>query len=132
MDPLTQMSKHYHLRFDQKLGNGICAIFHILCACIAFTSMLEKPWLSGISSDEQERYKPVTTCTYWPLLGYFNNWNIIQFSQKSPPSDAFNEMHQVFIYVISDNMVLLVEPGKYGSIDTTNTETNVFYVIMFT
>ena len=29
-------------------------------------------------------------------------------------------------------MALLVESGKYGAIITTNTETNGFYVIMFT
>ena len=42
------MSKHYHLRFDPKLGMGVCAIRHIPCACVACTSMLEKSWISGI------------------------------------------------------------------------------------
>ena len=40
--------KHYHFRFDPKLGNGICEIRHIPCACVACTSMLDKPWISGI------------------------------------------------------------------------------------
>ena len=44
------LSKHYHLRFDPKLGHGIFEIDHILCAYIACTSMLEKPWISGIQS----------------------------------------------------------------------------------
>ena len=47
------MSKHYHLRFDPKLGNGACAIFRIPCACVAFTSMLYKPWMYGIPSVEK-------------------------------------------------------------------------------
>ena len=111
---------------------GICEIFRILCACVVCISMLDKPWISGISPDEQERYKPVTNCTYFPVLGYFNNWNIIQFSQNSTPSDAFDEIHQVVIHRISDNMALLVESGKYGSINTTDTTINGFYVIMFT
>ena len=34
------MSKHYHLRFDPKLGMGICGILCIPCACVACTSML--------------------------------------------------------------------------------------------
>ena len=72
------MSKHHHLRFDPKLGMGVCAILRIPCACVACTSMLDKTWISGISSDKQERYKPVTKCTYWPVLGSFKNWNIIQ------------------------------------------------------
>ena len=27
--------KHYHLRFDPKLGMGVCAIRRITCACVA-------------------------------------------------------------------------------------------------
>ena len=58
------LSKHYHLRFDPKLGNGVCAIRCIPCPCVACTSMLDKHWISGIPLDEQECYKPVTKCTY--------------------------------------------------------------------
>ena len=72
------LGKHYHLRFDPKLGMGKCAICRIPCACVACTSMLYKPWISGIPSEKQERYKPVTKCTYWQVLGEFNNWNIIE------------------------------------------------------
>ena len=42
------------------------------------------------------------------------------------------QIHQIFIDVISDNMALIVESGKYGHINTTGTTTNGFYVIMFT
>ena len=41
-------SKHYHLRFDPKLGNGVCKICRITCACVACISMLDNPWISGI------------------------------------------------------------------------------------
>ena len=47
------LSKHYHLSFDPKLGNSVCAILHIPCACVACTSMLEKPCISHIPSDKQ-------------------------------------------------------------------------------
>ena len=98
------MIKHYHLRFDPKLGNVVCKIRLIPCACVVCTPMLDKPWISGIPSDEQELYKPVTKCNYWPVLGSFNNWNIIQFSQMSIHYDAFDEIHQVVLDGISDNM----------------------------
>ena len=42
------LSKIFYLCFDPKLGNGVCAIFCILCACVTCTSILEKPWISGI------------------------------------------------------------------------------------
>ena len=41
-------------------------------------------------------------------------------------------IHQVVLDSISDNMASLVESGKYGSINTTDTSINRFYVIMFT
>ena len=92
--------------------------------------MLDKPWIYGITLDEKERYKTFTKCTYWPVLGSFNNWNVIHLSQKSTPSDAVDEIHQVVLDVMSNNMASLVELVKYGSIKTTDTETNIFYVIM--
>ena len=102
------------------------------CVCVACTSILYKAWISGAPSDKQERYKPVTKCTYWPVLGSFNNWNIIQLTTKSTSSDTFDEIHQVVLDGISDNMESSVESGKYGAINTTDTSTNGFYVIMFT
>ena len=78
-------------------------------------------YIYGIPSDEQERYKPVIKSTYWPVLGSFNNWNIIKLSQKSTPSDEFDEIHKVVLDEISDNMASLVYSGKYGAINTTDT-----------
>ena len=46
------LSKHYRLRGDLELGNDICAIICIPCACVACTSMIYKPWISGIPLDE--------------------------------------------------------------------------------
>ena len=96
-----RLSKHYHLRFDPQIGNGVCAIFLITRDFVAYKSMLDKHWISGIPSDKQDQYNPVINCTYWPVLGPFENLNIIQFSQKSTPYDAFDEIHQVVLYGIS-------------------------------
>ena len=122
------LGKHYHFIFDPKLGMGVCAIRRIPCACVASTSMLDKPCIYGILSDKQDRYKPVTKCTYWPVLGSFNNWNIIQLSSKSTSSDTFDEIRLIVIGSISDNMASSVESGKYGAINTTDTSTNEFYM----
>ena len=126
------LSKHYHLSFDPKIGMGICVIRRIPCDCVECASMLDKTWIYVIASDEQERYKTATKCTYWPVLGSFNIWNTIKFSQKSTLSNAFDEILQVVLDGISDNMASLFELGKYGAINKTDTTTNGFYVIMFT
>ena len=59
-----RMSKHYHLLSYPKQGNCVCAILLIPCACVACTSILDKPWIYGIPPDKQERYEFVTKCTY--------------------------------------------------------------------
>ena len=53
-------------------------------------------------------------------------------SQKSTPYDTFDEIQQVFLDGISDNMVSLVQYGKYGVINKTDIKTSGFYVIIFT
>ena len=53
-------------------------------------------------------------------------------SPKSTSSETFDVIHQVVLDRISDNMASLVESGTYGAINTTDTSTNGFYVIMFT
>ena len=53
-------------------------------------------------------------------------------SSKSTSFDTFDEVHQVVLDGISDNMASLVKSGTYGAINTTDTSTNGFYVIMFT
>ena len=47
------LSKHYHLRFYPKLGNGVCEIHRIPWACVECASTLEKPWIYSIPPDEQ-------------------------------------------------------------------------------
>ena len=98
------LSKNYHLYFYPKLGHGICAIRRIPCACVGCTSIMEKPWIYGIFPTKQARYQPVTNCTYWPVMGSYNNWNIIDLTPKSTPFEAFYEIHQVVLDGISDNM----------------------------
>ena len=40
--------KNYHLRFDTKLGHGICTIRRIPCAYVACTSIIDQLWIYGI------------------------------------------------------------------------------------
>ena len=98
------LGKNYHLRFDPNLRNVICAIFRIPCDSVACTSMLYKPWIYVIHSTKQARYQPVINCTYWPVLGPYNNWNIIHITPISIPYEAFYDIHQVVIDGISENM----------------------------
>ena len=124
-------SKHYNLCFYPKIGHGICEIRRILCTCVGFTSMLEKPFISGILSKKQAHCQPVTNCTYFPVLVSYSNWNIIELTPKSTPFGGFDDMHQVVLDVISENMDFLVQSGMYYAINTYYTTDNVLYVIQF-
>ena len=125
------MSKHYHLRFNIKVGHGICAILRIPCACVSFTSILDQPWISGIPSKKQACYQSVTNCTHWPYLGSYKNCNIIELTPKSTNFKAFDEIHQVFLDSISDNMASFVQSVIYGAINIDDNTTNGLYVIQF-
>ena len=62
------LGKHYHLCFDPKVCNGVCTIRRIPYACVACTTMIDKPWISGILSDEKERYKPINNFTILAII----------------------------------------------------------------
>ena len=70
-----------------------------------------------IYNQKQARYQPITKITNWPVLGSFNNWNIILLSHKSTPFEAFDEIHKVVIGGISENMASIFQPGMYGAIN---------------
>ena len=93
--------------------------------------MLEKPWISGIPSTKQARYQPVSNCTYWPVLGSYNNWSIIDLTPKSIPFEAFDEIHRVVLDRISENMASLFQSVMYGANNIDDTTTNGLYVIQF-
>ena len=101
------------------------------CACIACTSILDKPWIYGIQSTKQACYQPVINCTYWPVLVPYNNWTTIELTPKSIPSEEFDEIYQVVLDRISENMASLVQPGMYGAIKTAENTSKGFYVIKF-
>ena len=103
------LNNNYRLRFDPKLGRGICVIRCIPCAYAGCTSMLDKPCIYGIQSTKQARYQPVTNCTYWPVLGSYKNWNTIEITPKSIPFKAFDDIHKVVLDRMSKNMASLVQ-----------------------
>ena len=81
------LGKNYHLRFDPKLGNDTFAIRRIPCDCTPCTSILGQPWIPGMTAHQKPCYQPVKYCTYWPVLGYFRNWNILKLSHNSKSSE---------------------------------------------
>ena len=83
------------------------------------------------SVKEQARYQPVTNCTYFPVLGSYNNWNIIELTPKPTPFEAFVEINKVVLDGISENMASLVQSDMYVAIETDDTTTNGLYVIQF-
>ena len=123
------LSKHYHLRLDPKLSHGKCSIRRTHFDCIPFTNMLYKPLAIGSDPNRQPHYQPVKDCTYWPVLGYFNNWNIIQFTNKTTTNEDFDAVHKVLLDSISDNMSALVQNVKYGAINIADPTTMVNYAV---
>ena len=92
-------------------------------------SMLDKPWVPGLPPHQQHFYQPLQYCTYCPVLGSFNNWDIITLSHKYMTSEAFEEMHQVVLDGIINDMDHLFQSVKYGAMNTTD-YTNMGYCVV--
>ena len=90
--------------------------------------MIDNTCYPGVPSHQKLCYQHVTDFTYWHLLGSFNSFNIVQCSHKETYSE-YIEKKQVVLGGISYNMATLVQTGKYGAINTTNTTTMGYYVI---
>ena len=125
------LSKHYPLQLDHKLGNGKFAIIWIPCSCIDCTIILDKPWAVGSDTNRQPRYQPVEDCKYWPLLGYFIQCKIIQFTNKITTNEYFDAVHKFVLDSISDNMYALVQNVNHNTINTADPTITGYYVVKF-
>ena len=105
--------------------------FSTLCMPVLHVHQCSKNFGFLIYNQKQARYQPVTYCTYWTVLGSYNNSNFIHLRPKSTHFDAFDEIHQVILDRIGDHMASLVQSVKHGSTNTADTTTNLFYVINF-
>ena len=89
------------------------------------------PWDYGVDPTKHPCYQHVVDCKYWTMLVSFNNWNIIKLTSNTKLSKDFDVVHKVVIYVISENMASLVKLGKYGTTNTADSTTMVYYVMKY-
>ena len=82
--------------------------------------MLYKPWDYKVQPNKQPSYQPVSDCTYWPILGSFNNCNIIKFTNKTTSNEDFGTVHKVVPDGISENNTSLKKIWKYGDINAVD------------
>ena len=59
----------YNLLLNTKIGMGVCVICLIPCACVACTSMLDKPWIL----DTKKKYKRAINLSPSALIGHYYN-----------------------------------------------------------
>ena len=90
---------------------------------------MDKLWAPCGSHADKPSLQTVVDCTYSPVLGYFNNWNIINFNNETTCSEEFDEIHQVVLYGISANMESLLNNGKYSAINAAYTTYMAYYVM---
>ena len=63
------------------------------------------------------------------MLGFFNDWKIIQFTNKTTTNEDFDAVHKVVLDGISDNMSALFQNGRYDTINNTDPTTMGSYVV---
>ena len=91
--------------------------------------MLDKPWVIGSDPTRKLRYQPVEYCIFCIVLGSFNNWNMIEYNNKTTTNEEFDAVHKAVLDYISDNMYALVHNGGYGAINTVDPTTMGYYVV---
>ena len=50
---VCELGDHYHIRFEPKIGHGVCAIRWMPYPCMQFTSIMDKPWTPNIPSQQK-------------------------------------------------------------------------------
>ena len=70
---VRRLCNSYHMRFDKKLGHGTSAMHSTSCAFPPCTYIIDQPWDTDITEQQQPSYKNIKDCTYWTVLGSFNN-----------------------------------------------------------
>ena len=95
------------------------------------TKILDKPWYFSVSHTKYPRFQNVMDCAYWPVLGKYNKYNTINFTNKTTPKEDFYEIHKVVLDYIRENMASLVHTGEYDVISTIDPTTIGYYVVKF-
>lgn len=72
----------YHLHFDPQLSVNKAALRRIPCACDTFVANLALPWKEQIEAHLQPRFKHNDKCKYIKIFGAYNDWLIIDVSNK--------------------------------------------------
>ena len=71
---------HYSIRADPFLGVGYVAVRQITCSCSVCLSKLYFSWNRSQYKYNQDQYRGENqNCVYWPIIGSYNNWQIIHF-----------------------------------------------------
>ena len=60
----VSMKQFYHIRCDPDLGEGLCAMRHIPCACSVCVEQLSKPWLPNLDKTLQPNYAMLSNPKY--------------------------------------------------------------------
>ena len=65
--------------------------------CTQCTYTLYKTWTHGVTPNHHPRHQPVKDFTYLPMLGSFNNLNIVQFSYKATYSEKVGKIIRLYL-----------------------------------
>ena len=124
---------HYHYRLDPKLGEGVCAIHCIPCACAACVQQLQLPWDPKLShASKQPRYQSAQECVYQSILGSFNDWIIMPFQNKSTSEETFEEVHKIVLNGMTESKAELIFADGYGAVAADDVKTAGYYIVRFT
>ena len=93
---------HYNIIADPLLGIGYISVRCIICSCSEFLRKLSSPCNRSQDNYNQEQYKGENqNCFYWPILGSYNNWQIIhciEIIRQHESTDTYINVHIKYIF----------------------------------
>ena len=106
----------YNIRADYELGENTIALRRVPCYCTHCTDTMLAKWDHNISDPKkQDRYKPTKNCVLWPVLGEFNDWQIMSLGAlELNDEEEEEEMRMDVIVSIAEQMASQVTIGGVG------------------
>ena len=124
--------RNYHYWSDPKLGPGFIPNRSIPFSCHACTTILSIHWDSKIKEViNQPRYGRVYSCRYSQIVGYHNNWILMNFLDDGIDEEYYKKSNLIILDGNMMNISLNIMKVKYGAIDTDDSLCNGYYIIKF-
>ena len=124
------VTRNYHHMTDTDLGQGIVYVIIISFSCNACLTQLSITCNPKIKYEgNTTRYDRVINSKYSKILGYKNNWIIMNFISIRIDYLKYEHINITILDVRVKNMPLVIYKGNVDAIDAEDSSCHDYYII---